>query len=623
MQEQSKGVSNLRCGLWLLCLVALLSISSTTAAQQVERSGITTSTPIMLPEQWPQDWAQLLEEIEQRATRLGIGYAELVVFNGQGVIRRARFGEHKFTTPPQVLAGQLTEVYTALAVMQLIERGEWSLYDRVSDRLPDVDIAQRDEAQQPLLLLHLLEHSSGLDQRRFKSHFLSQRHAGAALLERLAQEQDPMELKWSPGEAARHSALNYVLLAAMLEQYHQKPWATVIEESVLLPLSLNYTKLHGVQAEEVQLAGHSGLPQQALPLRNRAFVEAEGIWTNIDDLVRLGQLLLSRGASSSPALLRADTIATMETPRSTLAADAGLDYGMGVALDTRARYGFWHGRQSSLDGFSANIRYRAEHDVGYALVVNHETLLPALDELVWQYMATQLPLPNPRAGGVSVEQRWSGWYRLHNPEHALLAPIQQLFDIAYMQIEGADLTLQPLFAAKVPLRSIDGSRLAHRQDGSVVGVLFSDELGQQRIQVHQDVRYRTSAFKALAPLVFLLVASLVLLTHPFGRFESLRHPWMRRFTTLAMLCFVLAAFVAGSLTLEQASHDNWRSVLLFIFTALAPLFAFTGLITTLRYWREETNAIARWRALVGALLASALAAWLIHAGWFALRIWAW
>ena len=588
-----------------------------------EESSLASSLSQSAQAHWPQDWDELEAVLRQRTERLGIEYAELVVFDGDGILQRGRFGSYADRQSPPVLTGQLSEIITALAVMQLVERGQWSLFDRVSQRLPELPIDNPFEAEHPVLLIHLLEHASGFDQRRFKSHFASSATHGVPLQQRLLREQEALRVRWAPGSAARHSVLNYAVLAAMLEAHYRQPWADIVATHIAQPLAFGDSHLGDIRAEDVLVSGYSELPASSHPLRGRVFAEAEGSWMNIDDTVRLGRHLLSRGASSAPALLRADTITMMEIPRSTLAADAGLSYGMGVGIDTRARYGLWHGRQSSLDGYSVNLRYNTEQGVGYALIVNHESLLPALDEPVWQYLVAQQPVINTRTGGVNLEQRWQGWYRLQNPQHALLAPLQRIFDIAYIQRDSAELTVQPLLGASVPLRSVDGSRLAHREDGSVVGVLFSDASGQQSIQVHNDVRMKVSTFTALVPLALFLLAIVVLLTHPFGRHDSLRRPWMRGLTTLAALCYVLAVFVAGSLSLEQASSDNWRSVLLFVFTALGPILAFSALFLVLRGWRAESNQIARWRALLGAVVVSSLALWIIDSGWFALRVWSW
>ncbi|RUO30857.1 hypothetical protein CWE12_06365 [Aliidiomarina sedimenti] len=588
-----------RFSLWLTVLLTLVSVSAVADTDE------TTN-------------AALAAALQERAERLSIGQAEVIIFDGQGARWRHSVGQSDENR--LYFVGQVTETLTALAVMRLVEQGQWSLFDRIDQRLPELAVENPYQEQAPVLIIHLLEHSSGFDQRRFKSHLQSGTEQ-PPLMQRLAQEQAALKVRWAPGSASSPSTLNYAVLAAMLERHYDLSWWEVIETEVLQPLGIESAQ-PGSGAGDVRPGSH-GLPAEEVPFVARYFAEADGLWLRSDDLVTLGRFFLSRGASSASAVLRADSIIAMESPRSTAAADAGLEYGYAVGLDTRARFGLWRGRQSSLAGYSTQFRYNPELDLGYVIATDHQSFLPALDELVWQHLLVEQQGVVNVPGGVSVEQRWQGWYRLENPEHAILAPLHSIFDLAYVSRDGANLTLKPWVSATVPLRSVDGSRLAHRGDGSEVGVLFSDEYGTQRIQIHTEVRQRTPVVNALAPPLLVILGLLVLLSHPFARRNSLRYPTSRHLTTAAAWCLLLAAFVAGSLSLEQASTDNWRSVLLFIFTFLFPLFALAGLLSSLFYWRREPDLRAKWRNLLGAVIAVAFAVWFITSGWFALRTWAW
>lgn len=575
---------------------------------------------------WPQSPEELGVVLQERAEQLQLETASVILFNGDNLYWEWHFSDIESddidSTTPRV-AGRLAELFTALAVKQLIERGEWTLFDRVSQRLPGLDYENPYEERSPLLLIHLLEHASGFDQRRFKSHFLTSAKQPLDLVERLNGEHGALELRWPPGRMSQHSALNYAVLGAMLELHYRMPWSEVIEQQVIAPLGLEQTGTDIDQVSAALLTGHTGLPATAVDYRDRLLPAAEEIFSSAADLAYLGQYLLTRGASRQPAILRADTITSMERPRSTDASDAGLLYGMASGLDTRARYGHWLGVHSALHGHSVQLRYSPIYNLGYVVMTNHQSLLPALDELVWQHLVSQQPVVTGPPGGVNIEPRWQGWYRLSNPQHRILAPVQAVFDIAYLRRDGAELTLDPWFGPAVPLRSVDGSRLASREDGSIIGVLFSDEQGTQRLQVYHNVRQQVSPIRAWGPPLLVGLAMLILLSHPFARRDSLQHGWARHFTTLAMVCLVLSIFIAGRLTLEQASVYTWRSMLLTVTTTLFPLLAAAGLITTLRFWRVETDSVARWRTLAGALAASAIALWFVSAGWVALRTWAW
>lgn len=606
-----------RLAVWLS--VALLCVSSHVMAQTVAVPHSAQQRAQM--DTWPQSSTELGQALDERAVQLELDAASVILFNGDTLLWQWHHGATDSESPR--MAGRVAELFTALAVMQLIERGDWTLFDRVSQRLPDLDYHNPYEERYPLLLIHLLEHASGFDQRRFKSHFVTSSLQPLTATERLNREHDALEVRWRPGSMSRYSALNYAVLGAMLEAHYAKPWEQVIERQIISPLGLDGTGFDTNAAPEALRDGYIGLPATQTSYRSRLFSASEEIVSSAADLAYLGQYMLSRGASRQPAILRADTITAMERPLSTDASDAGLSYGKGRGLDTRARYGHWLGISSSLHGHSVQLRYSPVYNLGYVVVLNHQSLLPALDELVWQHLVSQQPVVTSPPGGVNIEPRWQGWYRLSNPQHRILEPLQAVFDIAYLRRDGAELSLEPWYGTAIPLRSVDGSRLASREDGSIIGILFSDEQGTQRIQVYQDVRQQVSPLRAWGPVFLLGGAILILITHPFARRNALQHRWARHFTTLAVVCLLLSIFIAGRLTLEQASYDSWRTMLLTLTTTLFPLLAFAGLVTTLRFWRRETDLVARWRTLAGALAACGIAVWFIGAGWFALRTWVW
>lgn len=564
------------------------------------------------------------EILHSRTNELGVTRAQLVVFDSQQVLERYDIGN-----AGDYLIGTLTETLTAIAVMQLVEQGQWSLFDSLTDRLPDIDLENPYAAESPLLIWHLLEHSSGLDQRRFKSHIATSTTSTMTLEERLKREQNPLHVRWRPGAAASPSALNYALLAAMLERYYGQPWQAVIAEQVSQPLQFSNATLG--PPEEPLPAGHQGVPATAVEPSMRTFVEAEGAWLDADDLVKLGQFFLSGGATSAKAVLRRDTIENMQQPRSTDAADAGLAYGYAAGLDTRANQGLWLGRQSNLGGYSAQLRYDPQLGIGYLILLDHQTLLPAIESLLWSHRLVEyMPAPLVAGGGVSIEPRWQGWYKLINPEHAWLAPLEKAFNLAYVTQENADLYLREPLKPRLALRSVDGSRLVQHNDNTPIGLLFSDPAGTQRLQVYHDVRERVEPWQAWLPpvlIVFgvLLLASSILVPSRYWPVLS-----ARRFAIAAAWLLLLSIFVAGSLSLEQASTDNWRSVLLFGLTLLFPLCAFAAPLllvsAEVRGKRQSELSGHSWGTLYSVLVvlaSSGLAAWFVSNGWFALRTWAW
>lgn len=598
----------LRCWV-LLMLLAMAPWSSASAVL-----GDVTS--------WPSDTDDLHQRLLQQVEHLDIPGASVIVFDAQGNLWQQHYGEAADTPRPLYQIGNLSEILTALAVQELLEDGSWNLYDQVAERLPALQMDNPYATESPLRIIHLLEHASGFDQRRFKNHT---RHGPmVSMLEAVHRDAGTLHVRWPPGLMSRQSSVNYAVLGAMLEAHYEQSWSEVIQTRVIEPLQLESLYPHLEAAPEEQLLdGHQRLPPVAKAPAPRWLVASEGAVSDVESLAALGRGLLSRDIAARLPVPPA-AVAQMETPRSTLASEAGLQYGYGSGLDTRARFGYWYGKSSDLAGFGATLRYAPRYEVGYVILTSHQSLLPALEEQIWQYLVRErggvLNLP---ANGHSVSEDWRGWYRLQNPEHAIIAPLQQLFDLAYLETSESDVNVYPWLAARLPLRAADGGQLAHRSDGSIVGAVFQGPDANRMLQVHTDVRAQISLFQAWGPLILLGIALVLLLSHPFGRRDALRNHWVRTLPTLALLALVLFVYAAGSLSLEQASTDSWRSVTLFVLSLLFPLFAVSGFATSCYCWRTECNKIAKVRCLLGSFAATGLAIAFWFAGWVGLRVWAW
>ncbi|RUO26939.1 hypothetical protein CWE09_09675 [Aliidiomarina minuta] len=572
---------------------------------------------------WPSSTEELEQRLQQRVRTLGVPAASIIIFDTAGVRWRGDYGSAaEKENEPLYAVGNLTEMMTSIAIMQLVEQQTFSLQSDVGGRLPELQLRNPYAEQHSLQLVHLLEHSSGLDQRRFRNHY--RLHPDAPHIAALNRDPGALQVRWPPGTMSSPSSVNYAIIGALLESHYEQSWQQILHQQVLSPLRLESTFSHLPAVPEEQLMpGHLGLPPRQTESKDRWLWASEGAYSSAADMARLGQFWLTKGRDFPTSLLSAETLSSMEQPRSTLASDAGLIYGVGAGVDTRARFAYWHGKTSSVGGHSATLRYAPQHDIGYVILTNTDTLLPALEEQIWQFLIRDKGGVMTVPSGIAVEQRWQGWYQLQNPQHELMAPLQQVFDMAYMSRDGADLDLRPWLSPTVPLRSLDGSRLAHRRDGSVVGVLYSGLQGELQIEAHGEVRQRVSTAQALMPAFLVLLSVVILLTHPFGRHKALNNSWMRTFITLSALSLLLLVFVAGSLSLEEAATDNWRSVLVFVFSLTFPLFALAGLFTTLWSWRHEQAVIAKIRCLIAAVAACGLSLWFWYAGWLGLRLWAW
>ena len=89
------------------------------------------------------------------------------------------------------------------------------------------------------------------------------------------------------------------------------------------------------------------------------------------ELATLLQLLLSRGKAGERALLPASALQRLETPRTTLAAWAGLEFGSGPGNDQSLHRGFlFHGQDGETGGHLSRYAYSHTLGLGYLVVIN-------------------------------------------------------------------------------------------------------------------------------------------------------------------------------------------------------------------------------------------------------------
>lgn len=130
---------------------------------------------------------------------------------------------------------------TAIAVMQLMERGRLSLDDSVLKWLPELPASWHD-----ITLHHLLSHQSGIpDCCAGVSLDKFQKLDGVgnqALLQHYIADDT---LLFLPGAGAQYSNTNYVILAEIIAKAAGIPYAQYLHENIFTPLGMRSTYVYG------------------------------------------------------------------------------------------------------------------------------------------------------------------------------------------------------------------------------------------------------------------------------------------------------------------------------------------------------------------------------------------
>ncbi|MCE5208135.1 MAG: beta-lactamase family protein [Chloroflexi bacterium] len=219
------------------------------------------------------------------------------------------------TTATLFGAGSISKTFTALAFLLLEREGFLSLDDPVSKYLPDVDQAvvfigeTVPKEKSPLLLRHLLSHSSGIPELGLVvSQFFRlcgvntqgpyDLNDNKGLLPGASEAAKQRYLQ--PGEKFLYSNENYVLLAHIAELVTGQPFAEIIKTKILMPLGMTHSSIGYMESDprNAVITGYVPALNPPLPVPLQIPVASYGpggLVTTIDDLSKyLGFLLGSR-----------------------------------------------------------------------------------------------------------------------------------------------------------------------------------------------------------------------------------------------------------------------------------------------------------------------------------------
>ncbi|MBI9044945.1 MAG: beta-lactamase family protein [Anaerolineaceae bacterium] len=212
-------------------------------------------------------------------------------------------------------AGSITKTFTALVFLLLEREGFLSLQDPVSKFLPDVEqdvryiLSQENGEKFPLLVKHLLSHTSGIPELGYT---VSQLFRLCGVKEQGPYAPDDTSGLFSglvkaagiryqqPGKIFLYSNGNYVLLARIAELVTGETFAEVVRKRILLPLGMKHSFIgfckenHSTSCITGYIPSASGSSPVPLSIPEASYGPG-GLVTNIDDLSRYLLFFLGNG----------------------------------------------------------------------------------------------------------------------------------------------------------------------------------------------------------------------------------------------------------------------------------------------------------------------------------------
>lgn len=263
--------------------------------------------------------------------------------------------------------GSVSKLFTDIAVMQLVERGELALDTPITAYLPDFTPANRFDI--PVTVRQLMSHRAGLVREPPVGHYFDDTSPSLAATVRSL---DSTALVYPPGQRIKYSNAGVAAVGYLLEHLMEEPFARYVARNVLEPLRMEHSAFTPEPAIVEDLAAgwmwsYHGDPTVA-PTFELGMVPAGSMYAPVTDLAWFLTALFSGGLGERGRILADSTLELMYTPQF---APEGTrtGYGIGFAvgdLDGRRMVG--HG--GAIYGFATQLAALPDEKLGVAVATS-------------------------------------------------------------------------------------------------------------------------------------------------------------------------------------------------------------------------------------------------------------
>ena len=244
------------------------------------------------------------------------GAVVAVVKDGQVLLAKG-YGYADFAARKPVLAdqtlfrpGSISKVFTATAVMQLVEQGKLDLDRDVNDYL---DFAIPKTFAEPVTLRRLLTHTAGFEEV-IKNLFVPTAKEMRTLREYLIGAMP--EQIFRPGTVPSYSNWGLTLAGYIVEDVSGEPFEKYIAAHILAPLRMDHSTFAQPLPPALEATMSQGYLATAQGAKSFEFVQAApagALSTTGADMTRFMLAFLGDGTFDGTTILKADTVKAMES----------------------------------------------------------------------------------------------------------------------------------------------------------------------------------------------------------------------------------------------------------------------------------------------------------------------
>ena len=274
----------------------------------------------------------------------------------------------------------ISKLFTAVAIMQLVEDGKINLDDPIQKVLPWFDINNDFKDAPELTIKSILSHSSGLP-RESNHPYWSWPDFPFPTKQDVIDELKNQEMLYPPSKYYQYSNLGLSLLGFIVEEVTQTSFDDYVNQNILIPLSMNNTKTY-MSSEDYGknlTLGYSSLNRNNEREKVNFFnadgiAAAAGFTSNVEDLAKFARWQIDLVKSLEKKILSPQTLKLMHEIHwddELTSVTRGLGFGV---------YNFdgenWVGHGGSCPGYRSQLYINTNKELAYSVMINSSGTSP-------------------------------------------------------------------------------------------------------------------------------------------------------------------------------------------------------------------------------------------------------
>ena len=324
------------------------------------------------------DYAKVAEAlkpfIESQMSLTGIPALSIAIVDDQQIVWAQGFGmadpKEKIPATAETVyrIGSVSKLFTDIAIMQRVERGEINLDTPVNTYLPE--FKPRNPFGAPITLRELMSHRSGLlREPPVGNYFETTEPTLAATVASL----NDTELVYAPGTHTKYSNAAIAVVGYVLETQTHQPFAKYLKSTVLEPMGLHHSSFEPDpqivrNLAKAEMWTYDGKTFEA-PTFQLGMAPAGSMYSTVEDLGKFLSVLMAQGKTENGPLIQPATLQQMWSPQ--FPNPGGWEFGLGFLVRSfEGRRLVGHG--GAIYGFATTLDLLPEDKLGVVVIATKD-----------------------------------------------------------------------------------------------------------------------------------------------------------------------------------------------------------------------------------------------------------